>query len=351
MKNHALFLKASTLYFNCCDNMLLQKAGLHAHQQAAVIKEGVPPRNAALLTLPLLLCIAGAVYMLGPSRGGREGVSGGNPHTPRLLHGASSGPGPLTAAAAERTVSEMIIIASGQRSGSTAMAMGLAEHPCVWSFNEYFNNGNEIAMPPDSDDRRQSGLAHRFLGDKQWKARFKNMWQSLEMVRSRAQIQLDAEHAMHNEPLCGPGGVSIVFKLFDTHTSLPRAKVRELMQHENATVVMLERRAVDRKCSLDHAYAHQDWRTHPDLNHTVNRTACKLLAETDRTKQQALAKFAKRHDEWFQFIREASAEANAALRIEVPFGVWVHKQRSRNVIQSIWEAAGLDAAAGWSVTV
>lgn len=288
-----------------------QKAGRHAHPQAAV-KEVVPPRDAALLWLPLLLCIAGAVtvtvVVLVGTAGGRPGVS----------HGASSGSGPLTATAAERTVSEMIIIASGQRSGSSEMAAMLAEHPCVWSFNEYFNNGNEIAMPPgpDNDDNRQSGSAHQFLGDMLWKARFKNMWSSLEMVRSRAQIQIDAEHAMHNEPLCGPGGVSIVFKLFDTHTGLlprrlPRAKVRELMQHENATLVILERPAVDRKCSLDHAYAFQDWRTHPDLNHTVNRTACKLLAETDRTKKQALAKFTKRHDTWFQLIRGASAEANA----------------------------------------
>ena len=311
-----------------------------------------------MLRAHLLVALAALLATTSASEGIRCWSRNGNGAA--SASGQLAGPGSLTAAAArdtERTVpvhvSEMIIIASGQRSGSTALAMELAEHPCVESFNEYFNNGNEIEMPPPDTvpTHRQSNRAHKFLGDLQWKARFENMWQNLKMVRSKAQLSIDAEHAKRNETLCGVGGVSIVFKLFDTH--LPTASVKELMRHENATVVVLERSAVDRKCSLDHAYTHHDWSTHPDQNHKVNRTACKLLAETDMTKNRALAKFTKQHDEWFQLIRGASAEVNAALCVEVPFGVWVHKQlqRSRNVLKSIWAAAGLDAAAGMGTVV
>ena len=324
-----------------------------------------------MLRAHLLVALAALLATTSASEGIRCWSRNGNGAA--AASGQLAGPGSLTAAAArdtERTVpvhvSEMIIIASGPRSGSSALAMELAEHPCVMSFNEYFNNGNEIKMPPPDTvpSHRQSGRAHQFLGDLQWKARFEKMWQNLKMVRSKAQLSIDAGHAKRNETLCGVGGVSIVFKLFDTHWTgyhtgetfntaeyLPTASVNELMRHENATVVVLERSAVDRKCSLDHAYTHHDWSTSPDQNHKVNRTACKLLAETDMTKNRALAKFTKQHDEWFQLIRGASAEANAALRVEVPFDVWVHKQRSRNVLKSIWAAAGLDAAAGMGTVV
>ena len=175
----------------------------------------------------------------------------------------------------------------------------------------------------------------------------------------------------------------VLFKLFDTHTGgvcdftkhphcvqrppeffenhLQGEKVKELMQYETATVVILERPALNRKCSMDHAKEHNDWLTFPSKDHKVNITRCTLLAATNSNKTQELAKFTKQHDEWFEFIRGASNLTHSAgfpfLKwyddvprvVEVPFDILVDKQRSKNVFRSIWETAGLDpdAARGY----
>ena len=241
----------------------------------------------------------------------------------------------VAASGVKRPVSEVIIIASGQRSGSTELSMGLAAHPCVADFNEYFHNGIK--------GRYQSGRASEYLGDAKWRARGRpgHVASSLSVVRSKAQIEIDKQLAERGEPLCGPTGVAIVFKLFPEH-DVSREQVRKLLQSENITVVVLERPAEDRKCSRDFAVETGNWITHPGENHHVNHTACKLLVRTSKAKAAELQAYTKTHDKWFDFVRGASKSAHAALRLEVPFGVWTDPRRSRNVLHSIWAAAGLE---------
>jgi len=263
----------------------------------------------------------------------------------------------VAASSAKRPVSEAIIIASGQRSGSTELCLGLAAHRCVAQFNEYFHNGID-----KKNGRYQSGRAHEYLGDAKWRVRGRpgHLASSLSAVRSRAQIEIDKRLAERGEPPCGPTGVAIVFKLFPEHVAhgsaywaeghpedkgkraVSRDQVRKLLQNKNITVVVLERPAEDRKCSVDAAYDTGNWGNNPGENHHVNHTACKLLVRTSKAKAAESKAFTKTHDDWFDLVRGATKSAHAALRLEVPFGVWTDPRRTRNVLHSIWAAAGLE---------
>ena len=290
-----------------------------------------------------------------------------------FLHQATSSPSVVSASLrsalnASVISSEMVIIASSQRSGSTELCSSIAAHPCVLGFNEFFNNGRP------GQEQRQSGRAYEFLGSPQAFAERGlrgNVLRSLRTVRAKACQAIDAQHAASNEPLCGPR-CAVVFKLFQGH--LEHAGAMQLLHHPNATVVVLERSTDDIWCSLTHARAHGDWGTHPTLGHRMNHHSAGCANKT-----APKAAFEQKHRGWYAFVRseekgrppasaqhqqwwrqqkqkqeagpsqhsaaDAAVAAAPSLRLEVPFGVWTNPHRSMSVLQSIWAAAGLSAYA------
>ena len=302
----------------------------------------------ALILAALLVAARGPAASAGPAAPAARGQGGGGGGLTSALKDALASGAPS---------SDIIIIASAQRSGSTELCESLACHPCVESLNEFFSNGWRHELDDGnttaSNKRPQSERAREYLGDA-FAARQANALRSLQAARAGACERMDALHAARGAPLCG-ARCAVVLKLFAQHTThMPPAELSRLLLHGNATVVVLDRDADDSWCSRTHALANQDWGHHPSSQHAVNHSTCTAKAP---------ALFRAKRQRWLSLVRAAAVHEAARggggggggggngtrrrqpapLRIEVPFEVWTDPTRSMAVLDSIWGAAGLAA--------
>ena len=166
---------------------------------------------------------------------------------------------------------DVFMIVSGQRSGSSNLALTIASLSSdrVLDWNEVFNFG-----PGQTSIGRWLNAS---ASERRCEAPSATLTAALRNAKKGA-----------------------VLKLFDMHCSKwhDRASLDDLLNLENACYIVLERNPADRECSLSRALNTSDWSITPEdhAHHSdySDRPAC---------PEQASPNFAKDHDEWFQMVR------------------------------------------------
>ena len=250
------------------------------------------------------------------------------------LASALSFPGLGAGAELRRNSSKFIIIASGQRSASTELGVGLGRaNPCVWNLNEFFNDGPG-----------QTGAGY-LMDPSLFATRRQRALEALDAAHAGACAEIDRARTLRGEPACGLRRCAVAVKLFSSHL-VPSAEVSRLFADAGSAVVVLERDAVQRHCSLKFAHQQGDWATAPVAGRSVPCHACR----TERCRVVRSA-FVEDHAAWFAFVRcaaAAAASSRGSPALEVPFAEWTDPAKSSAVLRAVLDlgsGAGVDAGA------
>jgi len=215
---------------------------------------------------------------------------------------------------------ELIIVASGKRSGSTSFMLNLTrEHPCIYNCGEFFHatvasKTCEAAVP--------AGL---------WQNRISRPLEVIQAARSKfcgSEMPKDWNNpkGMADPSTRCAGGCALIIKLFDHQ--LEGNPLRSLLLHPGTRTVVLERDPAARKCSLNHAEKTGDWAVTPAL-HSKPLPPCPRLAPSD---------FVSEHQAFYSQVRSLLFD-NHMQRMEVPFESAIHDTSS--VLEKVYEFSGL----------
>lgn len=174
-----------------------------------------------------------------------------------------------------------IVIASDQRSSSTALLMDLwGASKCIFHFNELFNARNT---------EQQTNKASTALGPTLYYARHQRANEALDGCREWKCRSTNCSQCV------------VVIKLFSNHLSDDIA--RSVLAREDVFVVRLDRNVRDRYCSLSHALSTGDWKTRGP--HGVDHASCR--SKTISVQEQ---QFITTHRKWGRFISTITSQKN-----------------------------------------
>ena len=231
-----------------------------------------------------------------------------------------------------------IVIAARQRSGSTELAYRLGQHPCVVDLQEFFNDPGQKDAPLAANTHYRWEL-YNYLSqhpafveqEPLLPSRRTQAVAALRVARAVMCAEKDRQLAQHGESVCAER-CSIVVKLFDGHLATVRG-VADLVAQPETLLVVLERNALDRMCSLAWAKANNDWRHSP---HGTPLAECRKGFKRNGTA----VRIERHNNAWFETVRRSAAKARK-IAFELPFEAWTDAKQSPAVLRALWALADL----------